>query len=75
MICELPQAGDKLYYMQNEVTIIDVYQDFHLAKIVDHKNALEMFVDFCTLSPQPDYSYSISLGLLRRKPNGHFTVY
>lgn len=61
----LPIIGEQRFYMNREVEILVVFSTFHLARIKFTDDKTETCVDFCTLVKEPDFSNTISLGLLR----------
>ena len=70
-----PVIGEKYYFMHKKVTVIAVWDYFHLAKINVNTMDQDFYVDFCTLTKEPDLSNSISLRLLRRESIEHPTIY
>ena len=62
----LPKTGDKLFLMQREVVVTKVYADFRLIKIRYTEESFEFFVDACAVTAKPEYTNSISIGILRR---------
>lgn len=61
----LPKIGDKLFLMHREVVVIKVYSLFGLVKVRYTEEIEGFYVDICALTNKPDYTNSISLGLLR----------
>lgn len=69
MIQNLPNIGDKLYFLQREIIVKKIYENFQLLKIQFVGESDEFFVDICAVNDIPDNTSSISLRLLRRKLN------
>lgn len=62
----LPKIGDKPFLMHREVVVTMVYGLFRLIKVHYTEETTEFYVDACSLTAEPDYTNSISLGTLRR---------
>lgn len=60
---KLPGKGDKLYLMNREVVVTQVYPLFGLATVRYLEDTKEFCVDACALSNEPDYTNSIPLRL------------
>lgn len=64
-IQNLPKIGDKLFLIHKEVTITGVYSVFQLVKLRYTEEIHEFYVDVCALTRKPDYTNSISVGIIR----------
>ena len=62
----LPKISDKLFLMHREVVVTNVYALFRLIKVLYVGETTEFYVDVCALATEPDYTNTISLGMLRR---------
>ncbi|NYB73419.1 hypothetical protein HZF24_04615 [Sedimentibacter hydroxybenzoicus DSM 7310] len=69
MLERLLMAGEKYYFMHKEVTIIKVWDCFHLAEIKELISQRSLLVDICTLTINPNYTNSISLRLFLEEEN------
>ena len=63
---KLPNIGDKLFLMHREVTVTKIYSSFSLAFVRYLGEKKDFIVDICSLSDSPNYTSSVSLGILRR---------
>jgi hypothetical protein len=70
----LPEIGDKLFLMHREVIVTKVYALFQLVKLRYTEEVHEFYVDACALTSEPDYTNSISLGMLRRNRGEQYHV-
>jgi len=52
--------------MHREIVVTKVYALFRLIKVRYAEETSEFYVDACALTTEPNYTDSISLGLLRR---------
>lgn len=59
-------GGDKRYLGHREVVVVDTYDTFRLVRVHYAGETAEFSVDACALTDAPDYTSSISLGLLAR---------
>jgi len=60
----LPSKGDKLFLMNREVIVTNVHAIFRLVKIRYIEESYEFFVDASAVATEPDYTNSISIGIL-----------
>ena len=58
-----PVIGDAYYYMQNKVSVLNVWDYFYLVEVEDLTNQNVFYVDSCSLTNEPDISSSLSLRL------------
>ena len=63
---ELPNKSDKRFLMHREVIVTNVYALFRLIKVHYLEENTEFYVDACALTAEPNYTDSISFGMLRR---------
>jgi hypothetical protein len=71
----LPTIDDKLFLMHREVVVTKVYELFRLIKVRYSEETTEFYVDACSLTDEPDYTNSISLGMLRRNSSEQHHVF
>lgn len=65
----LLMVGEKRYFMHKEVTVIKVWDYFHLAEIKELASQQSIFVDVCALTIDPDFTNSISLRFFGEEEN------
>lgn len=63
----LPRIGEKYYYVNREVIVINIFECFHLVRIKDLVGEHSLCVDKCALTRKPDLTNSISLELFGGK--------
>lgn len=61
--------------MHREVIIIKVWEHFHLAEVKVLDNEQLSYVDICTLTLEPIFINSISLGLFGEDSNECYAFY
>lgn len=67
MVEYLPRIGEKCYYVNREVIIMSIFDNFHLVKIKDLVDEQLLCVDKCALTREPDFTNIISLRLFGGK--------
>lgn len=60
----IPQIGEIKYYMKAKVSVVRIWNSFHLAEVKELQSKQCLIVDICTLSDYPNHAKSISLWLL-----------
>lgn len=60
----LPSKGDRLFLMHKEVIVTNVYTILRLIKIRYTTESFEFFVDASAVTTEPDYTNSISIGIV-----------
>lgn len=61
---DIPRIGEKMFYMDKEVIIVKVIQDFSLAKIKYLNSDSVFVVDIHALKREPDITKTISIGIM-----------
>jgi len=64
-IQNLPKTNDRSFLMHRKVVVTNAYELFRLIKVHYAEETTEFYVDACALTAEPDYTDSISLGMLR----------
>lgn len=59
-----PLLGEIKYYMNEKVSVMKIWDSFHLAEIKELQSEQCLIVDICTLTDYPNHAQSISLWLL-----------
>lgn len=60
----IPQIGEIKYYMKLKVSVVKIWNNFHLAEVKELQSKQYLIVDICTLSDYPNRAQSISIWLL-----------
>ena len=60
-----PQIGERLFLFHRKVIVIKIYLTFHLVRARYLNETAEFYIDYHTLSSQPDYTNSIGISKLR----------
>ncbi len=59
-----PRKDDILYFMDEEITVLKIYESFQLARVRYNYSKIEFVVDIHALSVKPDKTSSISIKIL-----------
>ena len=71
----LPATGEKYFFKQEEVTVMRVWDCFHLVEIKDRTSRQPLCVDICTLTDEPDFTNTISLKYFGKDTNERSAFY